>query len=170
MDGGAESDKKFDFKTNLKGVKEEFFLYLMASMYLVKRFEFMTILQAEVKFNIEEEPDNIDDYGFSDNFCGNFFRLACMFQYQENLDRIESVVPKMKEKLDLAIHFFEEDASDWGLGKTYYLLGRTLSLLTDNKENNFRKTKKCYEDSLSHFGLVDHYRGIHIVAKDLYML
>lgn len=64
----------------LKYVKEEFFLYLMASMYLIKRIEFMKIIESELAIDIDN-PDDLGDYNFTDNFYGNFWRISAMFKY-----------------------------------------------------------------------------------------
>ena len=44
----------------------------------------------------------------------------------------------MREKLELALEHFEHDGSDWGLGQTYYFLGRTHAII--ESEDSYKKT------------------------------
>ena len=56
-------------------------LYLIASMYMVKKPSFLFSILQEHKIELSEE--NFETYDFSHNFLGNFWRLVALTEERE---------------------------------------------------------------------------------------
>ena len=60
-------DSKTPFK-ELTTVVEEFILVLLASMYLIKRFDFFKLLMENLCIDVDKNPNQIMDLPVSPNF------------------------------------------------------------------------------------------------------
>jgi hypothetical protein len=58
---------------------EQFLLFLLASMLLVEKFDFMTILLSKAQINLDENPDSLNRLPVSDNFKANMWRFSAIF-------------------------------------------------------------------------------------------
>ena len=63
----------------LTSIAEEFILMLLASMYLVKRFDFFRCLIENSDLDFDSNPNQITELPVSLNFQGNFWRLRALF-------------------------------------------------------------------------------------------
>jgi len=86
-------------------------LYLMASMVLVERYDFLHVLTSKLGIDIDEEPECINDLPCTYNFKGNFWRLSAIFHLKDARKKTHSVLSrteleKTQKRLDNAISNF----------------------------------------------------------------
>lgn len=93
-------------------VTEEFLLCLLASMYLIGRYDFLGKLLEETGCNIDlSDPITLSRLGFSSNFLGNFWRLTVLFQLKET-GKTDEKIMNMVAKLKLAEEYFKNDSEN----------------------------------------------------------
>ena len=83
-------DSKTPFKT-LTSIVEEFILYLLSSMYLIKRFDFFNLLMENLGINVDQNPEKITNLPVSDNFQGNFWRLKALYLVQNSPKKVKII-------------------------------------------------------------------------------
>ena len=83
-------DSKTPFKT-LTSIVEELIIYLLSSMYLIKRYDFFNLLMENLGINVEKNPEKITNLAVSDNFQGNFWRLKALYLVQNSPKKVKII-------------------------------------------------------------------------------
>jgi len=119
----------------MNNVCEDFLLYLIVNMYLVKRYDFLKLLKIKSKSSLQNEDiflDNISSLHVSSNFLGNFFRLAVLYRLSFSWSHEQTISEEyfngLVKRLNYAEEHYKKDANKWGLGLTYSLIARLYSL------------------------------------------
>ena len=101
---------------SLSYVSEEFILYVMASMLMIRRYDFFDSLMEK----IDDEQECLFSLPVSKNFLGNVWRLGALFTWQESIDKTElKFISKddfsvIKKRLLTAMENFSADDENWG--------------------------------------------------------
>lgn len=157
-------------------IGENFLLFMLANMFLLKRYDFFQLFIAKLDIDIDQDPSKLNDLPVSDNFKGNFWRLRAMFMLK-NLRRLDDKqisdyhFVRITKRLELAERHYLKDDSAWGLGLTYHLFARIHSPQEINSIvtlENIQVSIDYYKKSLKWFLKCDHYRGLQMCCKSLY--
>ena len=133
--------------------QEQLSLFVLVSLWMTKRFEAIAKLKAQTGIDFDEDPESFNQLPVTNNFKGNFWRLAALFALK-NQKLTEERIKIVEKRLLQAKKYFELDNSQWGLGLTCNILGRIYSFKDDKLENtkeNIRKSKQYYIQALDNF-------------------
>ena len=143
-------------------VAEEFLLALVASMFLVKRYDFFDVMSEKAGFNIAD----LERMEVSLNFKANICRFGALFMLQTITDNNFQAVQSLLERGE---KYFLELNSDWGLGLIYNLMARTY-VSTDPSEMSFIESQSYLVKAIETFSRCEHHRGLYISYEDIILL